>query len=244
VAVLLALAMLIAMAFASLGAFAGLRARSGQAVQALFPLFFVLFFLSSVLLRRDLIEHDWFRLVATYNSVSYLVEGLRSHIVTGWGGDDLALGFGFAMALALAAGMRVVGGVTDLFGRFLLACSCRSRRCCSQRGLRCGRPRGPVRRCRSRCARALPRTRVRAARPAVGMDRDGRAGQPFTLIVEAGGDLVAGVDVEAGLTYGTALTTVAVMAAWAITGPRRGARRRVRRPPRCASRDRGESIQV
>jgi ABC-2 type transport system permease protein len=101
VVVLLVLAMMIAMAFALFGAFAGLRGGSGQAVQGLFPLFFVLFFLSSILLPRDLIEHDWFRTVATYNPVSYLVEGLRSLIITGWDGEALALGFGFATALAL-----------------------------------------------------------------------------------------------------------------------------------------------
>jgi ABC-2 type transport system permease protein len=104
VAVLLALALLIAAAFGLLGAFAGLRAGHGQAVQGLFPLFFVLFFLSSILLPRDLIEHDWFRTVATYNPVSYLVEGLRSLIITGWDGEALALGFGFAIAI-VAAGL-------------------------------------------------------------------------------------------------------------------------------------------
>jgi ABC-2 type transport system permease protein len=101
VVVLVGFAMVIAMAFALFGAFAGLRAGSGQAVQGLFPLFFVLFFLSSILLPRDLIEHDWFRTVATYNPVSYLVEGLRSLIITGWDGEALAQGLGFAMALAL-----------------------------------------------------------------------------------------------------------------------------------------------
>ena len=55
----------------------------------------MLFFLSSILLPQDLIEHDWFRTVATHNPVSYLVEGLRSLIITGWDGE-LALGFGFA----------------------------------------------------------------------------------------------------------------------------------------------------
>jgi ABC-2 type transport system permease protein len=100
VVVIVGLALLIATAFGLLGAFAGLRAGQGQAVQGLFPLFFVLFFLSSILLPRDLIEHDWFRTVATYNPVSYLVEGLRSLIITGWDGEALALGFGFAVAIA------------------------------------------------------------------------------------------------------------------------------------------------
>ncbi|MEA2152752.1 MAG: type transport system permease protein, partial [Solirubrobacteraceae bacterium] len=43
---------------------------------------------------------DWFREVATYNPVSYLIEGIRSLIITGWDGQALALGFGFALALS------------------------------------------------------------------------------------------------------------------------------------------------
>ena len=65
----------------------GLRAGSGEAVQGLFPLFFVLFFLSSQALPRPLIEQDWFRTIATWNPVSYMVEGMRSLIITGWDGD-------------------------------------------------------------------------------------------------------------------------------------------------------------
>ena len=54
----------------------------------------MLLFLSSVSLPRKLIEQDWFRTVATYNPVSYLVEGMRSLIIIGWDGEALALGFG------------------------------------------------------------------------------------------------------------------------------------------------------
>ncbi len=85
--VLLALALLIALAFASLGAFIGLRTGSGEAVQGVFPLFFVFLFLSSSSLPRNLIEQDWFRTIATYNPVSYLFEGLRSLIIFGWDGQ-------------------------------------------------------------------------------------------------------------------------------------------------------------
>ena len=97
---LLALALLIALAFAALGAFVGLRSGSGEAVQGFFPLFFVLLFLSSMYLPRPLIEQDWFRTVATYNPVSYLIEGIRSFIVTGWDAKAIALGFGVALAMA------------------------------------------------------------------------------------------------------------------------------------------------
>jgi ABC-2 type transport system permease protein len=100
--VLLALAMLIALAFASLGALVGLRSGSGEAVQGFFPLFFVLLFLSSMYLPRPLIEQDWFRTVATYNPVSYLIEGIRSLIVIGWDGQALALGFGIALVVSVA----------------------------------------------------------------------------------------------------------------------------------------------
>src|SRR3712207_6989284 len=52
----------------------------------------IFLFLSSVNLPRNLIEQDWFRTIATYNPVSYLVEGVRSLIITGWDGEALALG--------------------------------------------------------------------------------------------------------------------------------------------------------
>jgi ABC-2 type transport system permease protein len=101
--VLLALAMLIALGFAATGAFIGLRSGSGEAVQGFFPLLFVALFLSSMSLPRPLIEQDWFRAIATYNPVSYLLEGVRSFVITGWDGEALALGFGFAGALAVVA---------------------------------------------------------------------------------------------------------------------------------------------
>ena len=100
---IIALAVLIALGFAAIGAYIGLRSGSGEAVQGVFPLLFVFLFLSSVNLPRNLIEQDWFRTIATYNPVSYLVEGVRSLIITGWDGEALALGFGLAAVIAAAA---------------------------------------------------------------------------------------------------------------------------------------------
>jgi ABC-2 type transport system permease protein len=99
--VLLALSVLIAFGFASLGALLALRFGTGEAVQGIFPLLFVTLFLSSSSLPRNLIKTDWFREIATYNPVSYLVEGVRSLIITGWDGRALALGFGFAALLVV-----------------------------------------------------------------------------------------------------------------------------------------------
>jgi ABC-2 type transport system permease protein len=100
VPVLLALSMLITLGFGTIGAFAALRTGSGEVVQGLFPLLFVLLFLSSNALPRNLIEQDWFRTIATYNPVSYLLEAIRSLVITGWDGEALALGFGCAIAIA------------------------------------------------------------------------------------------------------------------------------------------------
>jgi ABC-2 type transport system permease protein len=111
VLVLLALSLLIALAFAALGAFIGLRTGSGEAVQGAFPLLFVFLFLSSSSLPRDLIEHDWFRIVATWNPVSYLFEGVRSLIIFGWQGRELLLAFGFA---AIIAALGIYGATSAL----------------------------------------------------------------------------------------------------------------------------------
>ncbi|MDX6643653.1 MAG: type transport system permease protein [Solirubrobacteraceae bacterium] len=104
VLVIVALSMVMTVGFGSLGLFAALRTGSGEAVQSLFPVFFVFLFLSSMSLPRNLIQTDWFREVATYNPVSYLIEAIRSLLVKGWDGEALALGFGVAGAI-LVVGM-------------------------------------------------------------------------------------------------------------------------------------------
>jgi ABC-2 type transport system permease protein len=101
--VLLLFAVVVSLGFGALGAFAALRTGSGEAVQGMFPLFFVFLFISSLSLPRDLIEVDWFRTLATVNPVSYLLECVRSLIITGWDGEALALGFGIAAAVAVVA---------------------------------------------------------------------------------------------------------------------------------------------
>jgi ABC-2 type transport system permease protein len=109
--VLLVLAITISFAFACFGTFVALRAGSGEAVQGFFPLFFVLLFLSSAFFPRNLIEHDWFRTVATYNPVSYMVEGIRSLVIAGWDGQALAQAFGIsviAIVFFLALSVRAL----------------------------------------------------------------------------------------------------------------------------------------
>jgi len=103
VVVLLVFAALIALAFGALGTWAALRTGSGESVQSLFPVFFVFLFLSSMAIPRNLIQQTWFRDVATANPVSYLLECVRSLIITGWNGEALGLGFGIVFAMGVAA---------------------------------------------------------------------------------------------------------------------------------------------
>jgi len=102
--VLVALAIAISLAFGSVGLAVGMRVDAPEKVQSMFPLLFVFLFLSSMSLPRNLIQTDWFREIATYNPVSYMVEGLRSLLITGWDPEALALGFGCALG-SLALGL-------------------------------------------------------------------------------------------------------------------------------------------
>jgi ABC-2 type transport system permease protein len=99
IAVLLVFAALVSLGFGGLGAALALRTGSGEAMQGMFPLFFVFLFISSMNTPLDLIAVDWFRALATLNPVSYLINCVRSLIITGWDWEALALGFGIAAAI-------------------------------------------------------------------------------------------------------------------------------------------------
>jgi len=102
------------LAFGAFGIFIGLRTGSGQAVQAIAPVMTVFLFLSSVNFPRNLITADWFRWVATVNPLSYMVEGLRSVLVTGWDVTAIGLGFAFTSGLFIVA---LLGAAFALQGR-------------------------------------------------------------------------------------------------------------------------------
>src|SRR6204780_4997417 len=111
--VILVLGALTALAFGALGCAAALRTGSGEAVQGLFPLFFVFIFLSSSNLPRNLLKTGWFHTVATWNPISYLIEGFRSLFISGWDATALLRGFGVAtgvLLLGLLAVRAALGG--------------------------------------------------------------------------------------------------------------------------------------
>ena len=82
---LILLEAVIALAFAALGSWAALRTGSTEAVQSLFPVFFVFLFMSSMNMPRNLIE------------------AVRSLVIEGWNWEAIGLGF------AVSAGLCVVG---------------------------------------------------------------------------------------------------------------------------------------
>jgi ABC-2 type transport system permease protein len=103
IVVFILLALVVSCAFGSLGLVLALRAGSGEGVQSSFPFLFFLLFISSMNLPRNLIEIDWFRIAATLNPVSYMIEGMRSLIIDGWDAEALFLGFGFALLMFAVA---------------------------------------------------------------------------------------------------------------------------------------------
>jgi ABC-2 type transport system permease protein len=101
--VIVLLSLTISLAFGGVGAVIALRSGTAEAVQASFPLFFAALFLSSMSLPRNLIETDWYQTLATWNPVSYMIEGIRSLVIVGWDPEALALAFACAGGVAAIA---------------------------------------------------------------------------------------------------------------------------------------------
>jgi ABC-2 type transport system permease protein len=99
VLVIVGLAVLFNITFASVGILLAVRSRSGEAVQSLFPVFFVFIMLSSALMPRNLIEVAWFREVARNNPATYMLEAIRSLFIRGWNMPALELGVGMALGI-------------------------------------------------------------------------------------------------------------------------------------------------
>ena len=68
-------------------------------------------FLSSSNLPRQLLRTGWFHTVATWNPISYLIEGFRSLFIFGWDGTALWRGFAVATGLTAVGLLAVAGGL-------------------------------------------------------------------------------------------------------------------------------------
>ena len=115
--VLIALAAVIAFGFAAFGAFAALRTGSTEAVNSIFPVFFIFLFISSMNIPRNLMTTTWFRWFATINPVSYLIEGVRSLVITGWNAEALLLAFGVGLGVIVAGFTLAAASLSERLAR-------------------------------------------------------------------------------------------------------------------------------
>jgi len=91
--------MLTAVAIGGFAVAVGLRTGSAEAVQGTFPLVFVLLFTSSAFFPRALMS-GWYKSVAGYNPVSWLVEALRDLSIHGWSATDAAVALAVPIGIA------------------------------------------------------------------------------------------------------------------------------------------------
>lgn len=77
------------LAFAGFGYAIALKTGNPAAVNSSFLLFFPFLFLTTSYVPREALS-GWLDTVATFNPVTYLLEGLRSLVMTGWEGGELA----------------------------------------------------------------------------------------------------------------------------------------------------------
>ena len=87
-----------AMAWSCVGLIAALRTKNARLVQSMFVLVFPFLYLTTSQTPRNLLPHAYATLIS-YNPVTYIIEGTRALVLTGWG--DPAIWHGFLTAIIL-----------------------------------------------------------------------------------------------------------------------------------------------
>ena len=99
-AVFLLLSIAWSLAFTGFPYTVALRTGNPAAVNSAFLIFFPFAFLTPAFLPRELMS-GWMRAVAAWNPVTYLLEGMRTILSTGWDGAALAKGAAAILGLAV-----------------------------------------------------------------------------------------------------------------------------------------------
>lgn len=105
VVVLIGMAILFNATFAGIGMAFAVRSGSGEAVQSLFPVFFVLVMMSTALMPANLIEAGWFKTIVELNPVTYMLTAIRDLLFKGWVWNGVGIGAGLASLLLVAASL-------------------------------------------------------------------------------------------------------------------------------------------
>ena len=93
--------------FGAIGMTLAFRARNASTVQGIFPIVFVILFLSSAFFPRELLQapSDW---LADVNPLSYIAEGMRDPIISGISAGPVLAGLAAGAGLAVAFGALAV----------------------------------------------------------------------------------------------------------------------------------------
>jgi ABC-type multidrug transport system permease subunit len=103
VLLILVIVMFSSLAFGGLGAAIALKSGSASVVQGLFPLIFVILFLSTAFFPANLILEPA-QTIARYNPLSFIVDGVRDPIISGFSAETTAKAFG-SLVLVSAIGI-------------------------------------------------------------------------------------------------------------------------------------------
>ncbi len=103
-AAIVIIAVLIGVALSGFGLAVALRTGSSEATQAMFPLIFVVIFVSSAFFPTELME-GWYQSVAEANPFTLVVNPTRELVITGWSWSD----FGQAVSVTLLIAFLSLG---------------------------------------------------------------------------------------------------------------------------------------
>jgi ABC-2 type transport system permease protein len=96
--------------FGAIGVMIALRARNASTVQGIFPLVFVVLFVSSAFFPRGLLTSP-VDTIAAYNPLSYVAEGLRDPIISSVSAGPVLEGVAAATAIAVVATLLSVAAL-------------------------------------------------------------------------------------------------------------------------------------
>jgi len=107
VLVVYAIGIVAGVGFGAIGQAIALRAQSASSVQGIFPLVLVVLFASSAFFPQELLSSP-VDVVAKYNPLSYIADGLRAPIIEGVGATETLEGLAAALLVVVVAGSIAV----------------------------------------------------------------------------------------------------------------------------------------
>ena len=94
------ISILLAVGLSGFGLVVALRTGSSEATQAMFPLIFVVIFISSAFFPTELMK-GWYQSVAEVNPFTLIVDPTRQLVITGWSWSDFGQAVGLTLLLAV-----------------------------------------------------------------------------------------------------------------------------------------------